>query len=212
MYNLPYFKDRNGDAVLQFMRDNAFAILCGADANGTPVATQLPLLIEEREGVLYLQGHLMRQTDHHLAWLDNPNVLCVFTGAHAYVSATWYSDPNQASTWNYQTVQARGRMRFTSEEELITIMQKTTLHYEGGDAASTTIYDNLPPAYRERLLKAIAGVEIRVDSLEHVFKLSQNRDQQSYRTIMERLMQTDAAGIAVAKAMQEREADLFGKV
>ena len=75
MYNLPYFKENDPQVVLQFMREHPFAVLSGCSAANKPVATQVPLLIEERDGKLFLQGHIMRQTDHHKAFESNPEVL-----------------------------------------------------------------------------------------------------------------------------------------
>ena len=78
-------------------------------------------------------GHMMKSTDHHKAFLYNPNVFVVFTGDHSYVSATWYSNPHQASTWNYMSVHVKGVMSFLNEQGLEDILRKTTLHFENGN-------------------------------------------------------------------------------
>ena len=95
MYSLPYFKENDEKLVKEFIRKNPFAMLIGC-ADQNPVATQVPLLIHERDGRMLLKGHIMRNTDHHKAFESNQNVLCVFTGAHTYVSASWYSNPQTA--------------------------------------------------------------------------------------------------------------------
>src|SRR6187431_3035592 len=100
MYNLPYFKEGDKEVIFKFIDEHPFAFIAGS-LDGKPVATQIPVFIEEEAGRIILRGHIMRNTDHHKAFLQNPNVLVVFSGAHTYVSATWYSDPSQASTWNY---------------------------------------------------------------------------------------------------------------
>jgi len=209
MYNLPYYKENDPQVLRKFMHQHPFAFLTGCDQQQRPVATQIPVFIEERDGRLFLSGHIMRNTDHHKAFAANPNVLCVFTGPHAYVSATWYKDPHQASTWNYMSVHAKGRMEFLGEDHLIAILRKTSLHFEGNDASSTTAYDNLSPAYTARLLHAIVAFEVAVESLETVFKLSQNRDLESYRNIRSKLAAGDADAAAIAKEMEEREEVLF---
>src|SRR5687768_3222290 len=104
MYKLPAFTEKNETIVLDFINQHPFAFMAGCDKNHKPVATQIPVFMEERDGALYLSGHMMRNTDHHKAFVENPAVLCVFTGAHTYVSATWYTNPHQASTWNYMSV------------------------------------------------------------------------------------------------------------
>ena len=85
MYNLPYFKESDKEVVLQFMREHPFAFLSGVDAEGKPVATQVPVFIDERDGKLFLTGHIMRNTDHHKAFEQNSNVLAVFTGPRIFV-------------------------------------------------------------------------------------------------------------------------------
>ncbi|GAB4092332.1 FMN-binding negative transcriptional regulator [Flaviaesturariibacter terrae] len=204
MYNLPEYKEQDPQLVLRFIREHPFATIIGVTKEGAPVATQIPVFIEEREGKLYLSGHMMRKLDHQLAFEENPQTLCVFTGAHTYVSATWYSNPQQGSTWNYQAVHVRGTMRFLDEEGLIAVLRKTSLHFEGGNAASATVYDNLPAAYTGKMLKAIAGFEVAVTDIQHVFKLSQNRDRESYGNIIEQLKQQDADAREVARIMEER--------
>lgn len=209
MYDLPHFKEHNRDFLLQFMRSHPFALLCGVNPNNVPVATQVPLLIDESGDTLKMHGHMMRKSDHHLALEKNPNVLCVFTGAHTYVSATWYSNPHQASTWNYMSVHAHGRIRFLDEQSLIDILRKTTMHFEGNNDASTTVFDNLPEAYTAPLVKGIVGFEVTVHKLENVFKLSQNRDQESYRNIVQHLGAMNADEKTIADEMKKREDELY---
>ena len=209
MYNLPYFKEKDQQVVLEFIHQHPFAFISGCDENNKPVATQIPVFIEDRNGKLYLSGHMMKQTDHHKAFEKNPNVLCVFTGNHTYVSATWYSDPHQASTWNYMSVHVKGQISFLDENSLVDVLKKTSLHFENGNANSSTVYENLPGDYRSRLIKAIVAFEVEVTSIENVFKLSQNRDKESYQHIIEKLKDQDADGKAIAEEMLKRKEDLF---
>ena len=209
MYSLPYFKENDQEVVLQFMREHPFVILAGCDEDNKPVITQVPVLIEQRGDKLILQAHIMRQTDHHKAFEKNPNVLAVFTSPHTYVSASWYENPYQGSTWNYMSVHARGKLRFTDADGLIALMKKFTLHFENNNHQSPTIYDNLPEEYTSRLIKAIIGFEIEVESIENVFKLSQNRDEKSYHTIIGKLQQQGEAGAYIAEEMKKRASQVF---
>lgn len=209
MYNLPYFKEKDPAEVLRFIHSHPFALLAGCDERQKPVATQVPVFADERDGKLFLSGHLMKNTDHHKAFVSNPAVLCVFTGPHAYVSATWYTNPHQASTWNYISVHAKGAMRFLGEEDLVTILKRTSLHFENNDTTSPTIYDHLPDDYRTRLLGAIVAFEVAVESLENVFKLSQNHDKQDYQKITSQLLSGEGQSKAVAEEMKRRKDDLF---
>lgn len=136
MYDFSYFKEKDQSKILGFMEDNPFAFLPGSDSSGKQVGTQIPMLVEERQGELFLQGHIMRNTDHHKAFLENPQTLIVFTGPHAYVSASWYSNPQFGSTWNYMSVHVGGEMNFMSSTDLVKFMKKLTLKFEGGNNQS----------------------------------------------------------------------------
>jgi len=208
MYNLSHFKEPDQAVVIDFMKQHPFAMLIG-NADERSVATQIPLLFEERDGKMILLGHMMRKQDHQLAFEKNSNVLVVFTGPHTYVSATWYKDPQQASTWNYISVHARGTISFLDEKGLEDALRKLTLHYENQNTNSTTVFDNLPHDYRSSLMKAIVAFEIEVSSVEHVFKLSQNRDEESYHHIADKLKAEGGDAAAVAEMMEERKSKVF---
>lgn len=210
MYSFSYYKTKDAQEVLNFIQQHSFATVIGCN-NNEPVATQIPLLIEERAGQLFLSGHIMRSTDHYHALAANPNVLCVFTGPHTYVSASVYSNPQTASTWNYMSVQAKGKVQFVDEEALFNILERTTTHYEGG-GDTPAAYKNLPADYVAKLARAIIGFEIGVESLEHTFKLSQNRDEPSYHNIIRHLgRQNNANAQSIAAEMSMRSDKLFNK-
>lgn len=209
MYNFSYFKEKDRQTLLAFMEQHPFALLTGSFLTGEQVATQIPVLLEERNGELFLQGHIMRNTDHHKALMENPNALLVFSGPNCYVSASWYSTPQIGSTWNYMSVHIAGKIRFMHNEELITFMRKLSLTFEKGNAESPTVYDNLPPAFLNKMMPAIAGFEIKADKLEHVFKLSQNRDEESYLNIIAKLESEGGNSALIAAEMRKRQQELF---
>jgi len=210
MYNLPYFKEQDAVVVLKFIKENPFAFLCGCDAANRPVATQVPVFIDEKDSKLFLSGHIMRNTDHHKAFLHNPNVLAVFTGAHTYVSASWYSNKLQASTWNYMSVHAKGTLKFLQEGDLLNVLKRTTNHFENNPHSGSN-FEDLPEAYVQRLVNAIVAFEVEVHQIDNVFKLSQNRDEESYHNIISKLENQGADGKAVAGEMELRSAQLFGE-
>jgi transcriptional regulator len=209
MYNFSYFKEKDQQEVLAFMEAHPFAFLTGSFASGKQVATQIPLLFEERNGDLYLQGHIMRNTDHHKAFIENANALVVFTGPSTYVSASWYSNPQTGSTWNYMSVHISGQVNFMSDDELVELMRKFTLKFEQGNTESLTIYDNLPEPYVRKMMPAIVGFEIKADKMDNVFKLSQNRDEKSYENIMAKLEAQGGNSALIAAEMKKRQAALF---
>jgi len=203
MYKLPYFTETDNEKVLAFMQDNPFAVVTGFGET-YPVATQLPLHIEIRPGgKILLTGHLMKNTDHHKAFEKNEHVLVVFTGPHCYVSASWYTNPETASTWNYITVHAKGKIRFTDEAGTLKAVQDITNKFEGTETAAA--FDKLPGDYVQHLITAIVGFEIEVTGLDNVFKLSQNHAGETRKNIITALQKrTDDHSKMIAEEMDRR--------
>lgn len=192
------------------MRSHPFVTLIGCDSEGRIEATQIPVLVEEKGGKIFLHGHIAKKSDHHKAFEENPNVLALFTGAHTYVSGSWYAgNPRQASTWNYVSIHARGQMKFLEETGLVELLKKLSLYFENDNKSSSTIYDNLPASYTEKLIKAIIAFEIEVTELDNVYKLSQNRDEKSYDNIVEQLQQQDGDAREIGDLMKERKEQVF---
>jgi transcriptional regulator len=202
MYHVPYFKATEQAEVLAFMNAHPFVTICGIDKDNLPVATHVPVLIVERNEKLFLQAHIMRKQDHHLAFENNANVLVIFQGANAYVSSSWYHNDDRGSTWNYQAVHAKGPLRFLSEQELLDLLTNLTAHFEK-DPNSPSQVKNLSDDYMKSNMKAIIALEIEVTDLQHVFKMSQNRNKKSFHNIVEQLEKGDLASITVAEEMKK---------
>jgi len=185
------------------MNANPFVIITGM-GDEFPVATHIPLeTTVNEEGRLILSGHMMRKTDHHIAFEKNDRVLVIFHGPHCYVSASWYTNPASGSTWNYMTVHERGRIRFTDEAGTRAAVKAVSDRYEGKETIAS--FDKLPPEYINSMVKAIVGFHIEVDSFENTFKLSQNRDPESQKKIIEELKKRgDDHSRMIAEEMETR--------
>ena len=63
--------------------------------------------------------------------------------------------------------------------------------------------------YVKSMMKAIIAFEIEITEIQHIFKLSQNRDKKSYENIVERLSEQGADAQTIATTMREREDKVF---
>lgn len=201
MYKLPYFTEEDQERVISFIKENPFAVVTGFGVT-YPVASHLPLNFETRGEKIFLTGHLMKNTDHHQAFEKNENVLVIFHGPHTYVSASWYTKQDVASTWNYITVHAKGKIKFTDEAGTYKAIKAITNKYEGTETAAS--FDKLPQEYVMTLMKAIVGFEIEVVSFDNVFKLSQNHNEETRNNIVAQLNKRgDEQSRAIAKEMKK---------
>jgi transcriptional regulator len=201
MYNIPHFKAKDHQEVIDFMYANPFVTICGVDANGFPVAGQIPVLIKQENDKLFISGHFMRKQDHTNAFELNNNALVIFSAPSAFVSASWYSIKEAASTWNYQTVHAVGKMEMKGEDHLYNLLSELTAHFEEDPNAPTQV-KNLDPIYMKENMAAIISFDIEVIELKHVFKLSQNRDDVSHENIKKELNNGTPACKYMAAAMK----------
>ena len=203
MYKSSKFEEKDADKVLGFMQAHSFITLIGFDGL-YPVATQVPVHIYQDENQLRIVGHIMKKTDHHEAYSKNDRVLALFTGAHAYISASVYSNPAVASTWNYSSVQAKGKIRLMGDEETFTVIRDLTNSYED-PTNSAAAFHRMDDDYIAKNLKAISGFELLVEDLQHVFKLSQNHPHENKQAIVANLEQSqNPDDLAVAKQMKNQ--------
>jgi transcriptional regulator len=58
-------------------------------------------------------------------------------------------------------------------------------------------------------MKAIVSFEIEIESIENVFKLSQNRNEKSYDKIIKELKQKDDDAKKIGEIMEKRKSKVF---
>ena len=202
MYKFAHFTEKDMGRIIAFMQENSFATITGF-GDPYPIATQIPLEIDVRDdGKIIVSGHLMKNTDHHKAFVKNNNILILFNGPHCYVSASWYNNPHTASTWNYMTVQAKGTIAFTDEEGTYEAIKSITNKYETVESAAA--FNTMPKEYIHPLLKAIVGFTISIEILDNVFKLSQNKTEKEQINIIDHLrIANDDGATKIAIEMQQ---------
>lgn len=199
MYIPSAFRIEDAQTLKAFMQRYAFATLVTADAE--PFITQLPLLLDADRGPHgTLLGHFAKPNAH---WqMDHARLtsVAVFHGPHAYVSPTWYRSGSPAvPTWNYATVQARGKLKLIPEPERIAaILERLVAVYEGPRAAPWK--NQLPEAVRDKMVRSVMGFEMAIEMIEGKFKFSQNRVREDYTGAIEGLESAgDAESIATAE-------------
>ena len=101
-----------------------------------------------------------------------------------------------------------GIYKFLDEKGLHSLLVRLTDHFEN-DPQSPASVNNMEESYVSNMMKAIVAFEIEVTSVEHVFKLSQNRDKKSYNNIIHHLSEQDADAKTVGEEMQKRKDQIF---
>ena len=206
VYLPPAFTETREEVLVAHIERHDFGLLVTQGSAGL-IASQIPVLIERRDGKLYLEGHIAR-ANPQAADLDGADeALAVFAGPHAYISPGWYQAGPAVPTWNYASVHAYGAARrITDPDWLRDLVGRLSQRHEAREATPWRMAE-LPEPYVASMLTGIIGLEIAVSRLEGKFKLSQNRPAADRPRIIAALEQReDADSRGVAQLMREREA------
>ena len=200
MHIIKYFREEDRAKILEFLHQNDFATLVLYDGE-KPVASHLLTEIVEDGERLWVNGHMSRANPLWKMFESNPEVLVIFQGPHTYISPTWYNHVN-VPTWNYQAVHVYGKPRLiTDPGESYGILKRLVDRYEGQGSYQL---ETLPQDFVQKEMRGVAAFQIEARRIEANYKLSQNRDDESYRSIVSHLEQrTDEYSHAVAGAMKK---------
>lgn len=177
----------------EVMQDHSWALLMTAGEDGAPVASHLSLLWQD-DGSAHgsLIGHMARANPHWRLFARGPESLALFWGPHAYVSPTWYTPGPRVPTWNYVTVHAYGRPQIVEDTKgALDILARLVAAYEGTGAAAWSL-DRLPPGNAEAQTRGIVAFRLPLSRVETKIKLSQNRDLEDRRRVIEKLEASDS--------------------
>lgn len=198
MYIPKHYKENDIQEIKSFMLEHQFVTVITNDGD-KPIATHVPINIHEKNGEIYVTGHLAKNNDQWRLLNKASNVLIIFQGPHAYISSTWY-EKEDVPTWNYQSVHVYGDSRLLSESELIEDLTYLLNKYEGHRENGAT-WDNMSENTRKQI-NGIIGFEIEVKEIQAAYKLSQTRTEQDKNNVISKLKESgDHLDIAIAKIM-----------
>jgi transcriptional regulator len=181
---------------------DAFVTLVTTDADGLPFASHLPVLFERDGERAIFRGHWARpnpQVRH-----EGPALLIVH-GPHAYISPTWYAEPQaHVPTWNYAVAHISGDLaRFEDPRQLQDLVAALAARYEA-PLGSRWQPASDSDAFADDL-RGIVGFTLEATRIALKFKLNQNHPAENIigaAAALERL--PDANAHETAALMRER--------
>ncbi len=192
---VPHFNEMPEEDVRAFVAAVGVAQVVTVAEDGTPDATLLPVLWDGDR----LVGHFARANRHWQRIADGSVALAMVTGPDAYVSPGWYATKREhgrvVPTWNYSAVHLRGTASIHTDAEFLRdVVTRLTEAHEATREEPWAVTD-APEDYFTKQLRAIIGLEIRVEEVEAKAKLSQNRSD------------ADRSGVATGLREQGRDPD-----
>lgn len=149
--------------------------LISATGEGVPVATFLPVIWQGDTVIT----HMAKANSHWRSIGEEAPGLVVVTGPDAYVTPSWYPTKKEhgktVPTWNYTAVHLSGPLTVHKDSDWLrmAVTELTDLHEQVRDDPWEVT--DAPSDYVDSMLRAIIGVEMRVETVEGKAKLSQNR-------------------------------------
>lgn len=171
MYRPQHFKVDDEAQLLHMADTIGVASLITAGPAGL-LTNEVPLLVEHDARRLW--GHLARPNMQlqELAQVDE--VLVNFLGPSGYVSPNWYVSTGMVPTWNFVSIQIRGRVVMHDDaDEVRDIVRRLSEKHEAQFSSPWTM-DKVDEQQLQKMLSVIVGFHIEIDDIRGKYKLSQN--------------------------------------
>ncbi|NMP24723.1 FMN-binding negative transcriptional regulator [Sulfobacillus harzensis] len=206
MYIPKYYRLDDRERIGQYLSVHPFGTLV-ADDGARPIAAHMPFEWRAEKERLVLEAHVARGNPIARVASQGRSVLVIFQGPHSYVSSSWYRDPN-VPTWNYVAIHLYGICRELTGEEFEAAMARLLNRYETGRPQGRT-WERLDPTFRAQQMRAIVGLSIVVEEIQAAQKMSQNRTDEDFHSIVEHLEGGSLPEQEVAEVMRTVRPHLF---
>jgi transcriptional regulator len=167
---------------------NDFGILIST-VNGEMQAVHIPFMLFQSETGFVLKSHFAANNNIAEAVMNNNDALVIFHGSHAYISSSWYHNAN-VPTWNYIAVHCYGKLKPVSDAETDDILKQMVSKYESSREQGMK-WEQYPEKLISNLKKELIAFEISVDRVEAKYKLSQNRNEKDFQSVIQHLSSED---------------------
>lgn len=185
----PRFNEVDDEAQIREMVAAArigWLITVGDD--GAPQATLLPLLWQEDTVIT----HMARANVHWRQITPDAPALIVVTGPDAYITPSWYAGKAEhgkvVPTWNYTAVHLSGTARVHEEPAWLRMAVTDLTDRHEQPRTDPWEVSDAPEEFVEGQLRAIVGVEVKVEKVEGKAKLSQNRSEVDQHNVIDGLI------------------------
>lgn len=208
MYQPPPFREERIEVLHDLIRTHPLGLLITAGPGGLQ-ANPVPFLVDAAEGPHgRLRAHLARPNPQvgDLAAVDT--CLVVFQGPQHYITPSWYATKRETGkvvpTWNYVTVQVRGRPTIIEDAVWLRRQLDELTEHQEQDRAAPWAVDDAPARFVAGQIKGIVGLTIPIDRIDGKWKVSQNRSASDRAGVAAGLSDEDGPAQSLAALVAER--------
>lgn len=180
----PHHEVTDPAVVQRLIAENPWATIVSQTDDGL-VASHYPVLLDDQAAPeeLAIVTHVGRP-DEKVHELGSGEVMLIVAGPHGYISPSWYGpEGTRAPTWNFSVAHCYGVPEILEPEENLRVLERLVAHFE--QHVDEPVY--LEPAVGARLSPGTVGLRLRITRFVCKVKMSQDKDEQSRRQVVEAL-------------------------
>ena len=171
------------------------------------VSTLLPLIYDQETNSLL--GHAAKLNDQ-VSLPTNQEALVISMLNETYISPNWYASKEEhhkvVPTWDYMMVHAYGQLVIHNDPDwILNQVTRLTNHFEASQSKPWNV-DQAPTDYVDGQIRAIVGIELKINRIEASFKMSQNKSKADLDGVIAGLQKADKVSISEAiDALRQEE-------
>ncbi|MCK4081301.1 MULTISPECIES: FMN-binding negative transcriptional regulator [Acinetobacter] len=206
MYIPNDFQEVRTEEIMNLIKNYPLACIVANTKDGL-IATHVPLIMKTDNTLI---GHIAVNNDMRILVSDDQEVLCIFKGEDAYISANYYpskfKDHKKVPTWNYQVVHIYGNITYFTDNKskLSAVGMLTKISEEKANGNSGWKMSDAPKEYLMDQLKELIVFEINISKIQAQSKLSQNREKRDFDSVIKNLKETGKENLAKSMLKLER--------
>ena len=163
------------------------------------VSTLLPLIYDQETKSLL--GHVAK-LNIQASLPTNQEALVISMLNETYISPNWYASKEEhhkvVPTWDYMMVHAYGQLVIHDEPEwILNQVTRLTNHFEANQPKPWNV-DQAPTDYVDGQIRAIVGIELKINRIEASFKMSQNKSKADLDGVIAGLQKAGKVSISEA--------------
>jgi transcriptional regulator len=175
------------EVVKELIRENPWGILVSSHG-GHLVASHYPLLLDEDCEELAVFTHVGRP-DEELHGLGESEVLLIVQGVHGYISPSWYApEAIRAPTWNFSVAHCYGVPQILDADTNLHTLGRLVEHFERHVERPLL----LDPGWAAPVAQGTVGIRLPIGCFQCKIKLSQDKDPQTQRQVIDALRRPSA--------------------
>lgn len=180
MYLPKHYLGKDKSKAIAFIKQYNFGTIITSD-NNIPSATHLPFILREEKDDIVLISHFSKANKQWKQIISNENLI-IFSEPHAYISPKNYQSRENVPTWNYISIHIYGKANIVQKLSLkINLLEEMIDDFE---PEYKNQWNNISDDYKVKMANGIIVFEIKVNKLYFKEKLSQNKNENERKTII----------------------------